>query len=185
MKTLDKVVFCVGVAALTLAAVGSLVPKAVATAIATLVRDQDNPARHTFQAHCVSNGFPAPSGQIVANCSIPVPAGREYVITAATASGTSSTFDPVLVAMTSDTGGVSAGTITGSGSAVVTPYNSAVIGGYNENATATFVYETHGPIYADAGGFITVSAYPFVHGLLGGPGVSVQMNIQGYYVTLP
>jgi hypothetical protein len=181
MKTLNKVILCLGVAALILAAVASLAPKSVAAAIATLVRDQDNPARHTFQASCASNGFPGPTGFIVASCSIPVPAGQEYVITSATVSGTSSTFDPVLVGITTTAGGVGAGAITGAGTAVITPYNSAAIVGYSSGATATFVYETHGAIYADAGSSITVSAYPFVFG----PQLGVQLNVQGHYVTLP
>ena len=181
MKTLTTAIICVAGAALIMAGAASLAPKAVAAAIATLVRDQDNHARHTFQASCVSSGFPGPTGFVVSSCSIPVPSGQEYVITSATVSGTSSTFDPVLVGITTTAGGVGGGPITGAATAVITPYNSAAVVGYINSAQATFIYETHGEIYADAGSSITVSAYPFVYG----PQLGVQLNIQGYYATLP
>jgi hypothetical protein len=73
MKTLAKIVFGTLGCVLVISAVGVMAPRAVYAVVATVIRDQDQPARHPFVTHCLTGGED--------RCSAPaIPTGQEFVI---------------------------------------------------------------------------------------------------------
>jgi hypothetical protein len=73
MKTRNTTIIVAGACALLLASTAIVIPKEEHER-ATLIRDQDNAARHPFEANCEFSGTGGPA------CDISVPAGVEYVI---------------------------------------------------------------------------------------------------------
>ena len=77
MKVLVKLVFGTLGCVLLISGIAVLSPRAVHAVVATIIRDQDNPARHAFTTQCV---IPNTTGA-VGNCFTPViPGGEEVVI---------------------------------------------------------------------------------------------------------
>jgi len=72
MKKRVSMIIIASACAVILTSTAVLTPKAVRAAVATLIRDQDNAARHPLAVLCEAN--PNPS------CSYTVPQGMEYVI---------------------------------------------------------------------------------------------------------
>jgi hypothetical protein len=79
MKTRSTIILVAAAVALSFAFTAIVTPKAVKAAIATLIRDQDNAARHPFTTSCFTTS--PPTGSTLLNCSTPaIPAGEEVVI---------------------------------------------------------------------------------------------------------
>jgi hypothetical protein len=76
MQPLARLGYTAATCALLVATFAIIGPRVVHAVAATLVRDEDNPARHTFVAVC---GFASTSGSTV-QCDYQVPAGEEVVI---------------------------------------------------------------------------------------------------------
>lgn len=84
------------------ASVDLISPKAVRAAVATLIRDQDNPARHPFTSFCFSSGT-----SHLLSCSTPaIPAGEEVVVENVSLLGTGDPMNKALsVILTATTSG--------------------------------------------------------------------------------
>jgi len=76
MKALAKLVFGTLGCVLLISGIAVLSPQAVHAVVATIIRDQDNPARHPFTTSC--NG--AFTGTLATCSTFPIPAGQEVVI---------------------------------------------------------------------------------------------------------
>jgi hypothetical protein len=148
-----------------------MMPNAVKAAVATLIRDQDNAARHPFTISCLSNFV----GTDQASCSTPsIPAAGEVVIetvgfSAGALPSTNTHVEPVV------------GT-TASGVSVVYPLNSIAENGVS-SFKPTFTTTQSVRLYADPGTAIlclgqTKGANP-VFGLI------VECHFSGYSVSFP
>jgi hypothetical protein len=73
MKKRATILLMAAACALLLTLTATVAPKAVKAAVATLVQNVDQPARHVFSGQCEA----APGGD---SCTFQVPAGVEYVI---------------------------------------------------------------------------------------------------------
>jgi hypothetical protein len=71
VKKQTRILLVVAALAVSIASFSLISPKAVKAAIATLIRDQDNPARHPFTANCFGGSV---------GCAVQMPAGVEVVI---------------------------------------------------------------------------------------------------------
>lgn len=103
MKTFAKLVFGSLGCVLVISAIGVMAPRAVYAVVATIIRDQDQPARHAFTTNCTS---PTTTGDVT-SCDTPaIPAGQEFVIETISINAESSSVNDVLtVALTTTTSG--------------------------------------------------------------------------------
>lgn len=141
---------------LTLGFVTVETPKVVHAAIATLVRDQDNAARHAFNQNCSSN-----TGN---HCSITVPAGVEYVIQSVSLYASESNYTALFFSTV----------VNGTSLAFVAP---TVV-----TSRGVAIGVLNGTFYADPQTTINIVASD---GTATGTQAFVQGSISGYYVTLP
>lgn len=140
-----------------------LSPKAVYALVATIIRDQDNPARHPFVTSCVSEAG------INFECSTPaIPAGQEVVIETVSFNGFNvpagvGVFFPAI-------------STTAAGVRQFYALNPAPIisGVFQEPQSLRF--------YADPGTVITCDGSPDAGSLFG---AEAGCSISGYFVTLP
>ena len=93
MQPLAKFGYTAATCVLLITTFAIIGPRAVHAVTATIVRDADNPARHTFVAFCGNASTP---GTIV-QCSYPVPAGEEVVIQTAWVSVTASSANTTIL----------------------------------------------------------------------------------------
>src|ERR1700722_16214663 len=93
MQPLAKFGYTAATCVLLITTFAIIGPRAVHAVTATIVRDADNPARHTFVAFCGNASTP---GTIV-QCSYPVPAGEEVVIQTAWVRGTASSANTTIL----------------------------------------------------------------------------------------
>lgn len=82
MKLLAKVAFGSLASALLISGIAIITPRALQAAVATITRDQDNPARHPFTTSCQSQ-----DGVNIVCHSPVIPAGQQVVIETITISG--------------------------------------------------------------------------------------------------
>jgi|SRR5579862_1777353 len=132
-------------------------------------RDQDNPGRHAFAATCSA---PAPSSPIYnEGCTIPIPAGVEYVIQNVTVSLSAINATGVMTTILTTVGGTNS-------AALFQPISQIIASG--------FVGQTYNIVaYGDPGTNVScqvfgVSVIPNTANL-----TDFSCNIQGYKVTLP
>ena len=84
MKVLAKLVFGTLGCVLLISGIAVMSPRAVHAVVATIIRDQDNPARHPFATRCVAT----PTTSNFVSCDTPaIPAGLEVVIETITFGG--------------------------------------------------------------------------------------------------
>ena len=104
MKTRSTIILVAAAVALSFAFTAIVTPKAVKAAIATLIRDQDNAARHPFTTLCVSTS----TTTISVSCDTPpIPAGEEVVIETVSFRGNADLNNPLLTASIDlQTGGI-------------------------------------------------------------------------------
>jgi hypothetical protein len=101
MKTRTTIVLVAAAFALALASTSIITPMAVKAAVATLIRDVDNPARQPFATSCSTD----PGFGTEVFCKIPVPAGVEVVIQSVSVVATSDkTNSPVVVSFLTSVG---------------------------------------------------------------------------------
>jgi hypothetical protein len=163
MKPLAKVAFGSLTCVLLISAIGVINPRAVHAVVATIIRDQDNPARHPFVTSC----FFLDAGI----CQTPaIPTGQEFVIETISVSGSGSPGNSVaIIGITTDTGGVGT-TIT---------LNPVFDSGIEQ--PILFDFSTAQPLrlYADPGTVVQC----FVTTKQGFP--SAECLFSGYLVSLP
>lgn len=171
MRHRKRIVFVVAACVLLAVLCAVVPPQTVRAAIATLVRDQDNPARHPFAASCSTASFSSDT----TSCSIQVPAGVEYVVQALNVEG-SPVCCPYVIPTTSN---VTIMTHTGGAlfqaryATTFTPYGGGAV---------WMPLTVPLTIYADPGSNIDVSLV--TPGSVPG-GMNFAVRAQGYYVTLP
>src|SRR5262252_5791927 len=104
MRLFGKVVLAILACVLLISGIAVLSPRAVYAVVATIIRDQDNPARHPFTTECTSN--PDRGGSV--SCNTPaIPAGQEVVIETISINGFGdSTNTVVVVEVDTSAGGV-------------------------------------------------------------------------------
>lgn len=173
MKKSITIVTVVCACALLFASIAVVTPKAVQAAIATLIRDQDNAARHPFSNSCSDlEGFATVSEL---NCSFQVPAGEEYVIQNVTINTYGEVTSNALIEniVTTVTAGNSVNSLY-----YVAPFTSEPSpDGIGSTSSLT--------AYADPGTTVEVEA-KFSSSVVGTGGLNfLYANVQGYYVTLP
>jgi len=161
----------VAVAALSFASSAMFAPKAVRAAVAALVRDEDNPARHPFVTQCQA-AFTTTRNT---SCNTaPIPAGEEVVIETVSLL---SLADPTNHALEAQVFTKTAGT------SFDTYLNVITDSGTGQPTFATFQGGQSFRLYADPGTVIGCSA------ITNGPSPSQSFGLQcyfsGYYVTLP
>lgn len=170
MKISTTTTLVAAVAALTIASLDVVVPRAVRAAVTTLIRDQDNAARHPFTTLCVS----AVTTNAVYQCETPfVPAGEEVVVETVAIRGFANPQNSVVgVQLDATTAGQTRSYAFGpiSDSGLLQPQVASFVG----------IQPLH--IYADPGTAFTCSGQT-----AGGNPVGFQVvcTISGYYVTLP
>jgi hypothetical protein len=141
-------------------------PRAVHAVTATIVRDADNPARHTFVGFC---GLASTPGTTV-QCTYPVPAGEEVVQTA-------------WVSVTASSANTSILTTVQSVSKGVTPVESSIGNNNGMTPNQTSVQTTmSSTLYGDPGTDLTCIAQS--PGNNPSPDLSVECVFTGYYVVL-
>ena len=160
----------VTVIGLFLVSFAAVAPRAVKAAIATLVRDVDNPARQPFAAFCVTGS----TGGTQAFCTIAIPAGKEVVVQSVSVSASSaSAVSPLLVNLITSSGGNELNELYG-----LFPLQVSVNGLFNEYFDARNL-----TFSADGGTNITCFAstnFPNPNN-----GLNAVFNVSGYFVTLP
>jgi len=171
-KTTFTMIFVASVCVTILASIAVVAPKAVRAAVATLIRDQDNTARHPWAAECLITSA-SPQG----SCAYSLYAGNEYVVQNVTLQvPPGSSFSAVTFSAFCTSAGVLntflAATIPAAGTA--------------SNATA---YQTF-PVtaYCDPQGASSSGGVQAAVGLSGASpslGNPAQVWLSGYYVTLP
>jgi hypothetical protein len=82
MKLLAKVAFGSLASVLLISSIAIITPRAVQAVVATIIRDQDNPARHPFTTSCQSQ-----DGVNIVCQSPAIPAGQQFVIETISISG--------------------------------------------------------------------------------------------------
>jgi hypothetical protein len=163
-KTTFTIIFVATVCVTIMASIAVVAPKAVRAAVATLIRDQDNAARHPWTGTCL---ILSPAG----SCEMPLSAGNEYVIQSVTYYQSGSGFNATIVGAACTTGGSYTNILSG------------VIPAFTTGPSSVIAYQTF-PVtaYCDPGGqgvIISVSA----NGSTTSYSSTVYAN--GYYVTLP
>jgi hypothetical protein len=171
MKFSTTTTVVAAVAALTIASFDIVVPKAVKAAVATLIRDVDNPARHPFTIECVS--------AVVQNsntyqCATQfVPAGEEAVVETVAVHGFADATNKVVsVTLSATTAGL------------VRDYSFGPIidSGLSQPNTASFGAVQPLRIYGDPGTPIVCSAQTAGTNFIG---FQIVCTVSGYYVSLP
>jgi hypothetical protein len=167
MQPLARFGYTAATCALLVTTFAIIGPRAVHAVAATLVRDADNPARHTFVAVC---GFVSTPGSIV-QCNYQVPAGEEVVIQTAWVNVIASAANTSILSTVQS---VSKG---------ATPVESSVGGNNGMTPNETNVQTTmSSTLYADPGTFLTCGAQS--QGDNPSPALSVECVLTGYYVVL-
>ena len=167
-----KMQFALGIAlvGLFVASFAAIAPKAVKAAIATLVRDQDNVARHPFTTSCAGNNISNPIGTVTC-FTTPIPAGEEVVIETVSFSASASASDTILVPFV-DT------TVSGTTQEYV--FNPQFDSGMFQPTDAVFSLIQSVRLYADPGTQIQCGMRNInpTHKF-------TSCSISGYFVTLP
>jgi hypothetical protein len=164
MKKTYSLILVAAACAVLLVSIAVVTPKAVRAAVATLIRDQDNAARHpfTFFAEC--------TGSINCNEFDGSTPGQEYVIQNVSVNGIGTGFTDVRIEGTCQTGG--------QGSAFL----FALVPGL-ALLPSNLLVEQSFSVTAYCDGSRPISVFPFFYGP--NPDGLVQITISGYYVTLP
>jgi hypothetical protein len=173
MKLLGKIVLGTLAGLLLISGIAVLSPRAVSAVVATIIRDQDNPARHPFTTRCSGQSITSNSRQ--AACTTPaIPAGEEVVI------------ETISIVATADPGNHAFGfSVETAAAGFQTFYgmNTLFDNGTRQPTGALYAGVQSLRLYADPGSTI------FVLGVSNGAnpsqGVTIQCSISGYYVTLP
>jgi len=170
-KTTFTMIFVASVCVTILASIAVVAPKAVRAAVATLIRDQDNAARHSWVGACTISSINNP------NCVVPLSAGNEYVIQSVTLQlAYGSSFNSVVLSAFCTSGGA----VNTFLSANVPAVSS---GGYVFANQTVPVAAYCDPLGVSSLGGVQGSIAP----LAANPSLSsgAQIFFSGYYVTLP
>jgi hypothetical protein len=160
----------VAVVMLSFAFTAFLTPKAVKAAIATLIRDQDNPARRPFTISC---SFQNPPGSQGGPCTTPTtPLGEEVVIETVSIQVTA---DPGITALTT--------IVSAKASGVFQDYYFAAANIPVTPALSLFRLTQSVRIYADPGSIIFFNSQTNATSPVNG--VSGVAQFSGYSVSLP
>lgn len=171
MRLIAKIAFGALASLLLISGMAVLSPHAVHAVVATIIRDQDNPARHPFATSC-SSGLSQTTGNL---CATPViPAGEEVVIETISLIGSSDPNNTTLGAY-----------VTTTASGVNQDYYLDPLSdsGNSQPTGAAYFRLQSLRLYADPGKVIACAG--MTRGANPNRGVSVACNISGYYVTLP
>jgi hypothetical protein len=170
MRLLPKIAFGSLAAVLLISGIAVITPRAVQAVVATIIRDQDNPARHPFATKCTiennhSNG---------AICDTPaIPAGEEVVVETISIDGLGDPGNFVLgVRVTTVVGGVSQDF----------RLNPIFDSEETQPSFATYHGNQSLRLYSDPGFPIEFFAETSASN---STGLSVIFTISGYFVTLP
>jgi hypothetical protein len=167
MKTRTTIVLAAAALALSITSLSIINPRSVRAAVATLIRDQDNPARHPFTAICFANSL-----NNAASCNTPViPAGEEVVVETVSFQGSG---DPTASVYQFSLGATTSGQFHYFG------FGAVFDSGYSQPGNALFTGTQVLRIYADPGTAINCAG-----GASKSASSSVLCIISGYYVSLP
>ncbi len=169
MKVSAKLAFGALGCALLISGIAVLSPRAVQAAVATLTRDQDNPARHPFATSCFSAGVNANG---VPCFTPPIPAGQEVVIETVSISGSGGPNNVTLLP-----------SITTTAAGVVTQYDLNPISDdrFFQPVKSDFHTAQSLRLYVDPGTVILCN----VSTAKANSSLVIQCVISGYFVTLP
>jgi len=157
---------------LLISGIAVLSPRAVHAVVATIIRDQDNPARHPFTTSCLGFGTAASSNF----CTTPaIPAGQEVVIETISFAADADPGNTVLIRHVTT---VAAGVTTS------LSLNPTLDSGFDQPGRASFEGTDSVRLYADPGSVIrcdgfTAKPNPSAFGFV------LTCTISGYFVTLP
>jgi len=169
VKKSSVIVLVVAAFALSIAAVNLISPKSVKAAVAALIRDVDNQARHPFALACFSSSSASNS----VSCEVAVPPGEEMVVqtvnlgSLATTSNTSAR----LAVSTTTAGNVGYADTVVQDDGFFQPFQSRIVGTLNTT------------LYADPGTNIVCSMQ--TKSLNSVQSLAMDCYLTGYYVTLP
>jgi hypothetical protein len=173
MKLLAKLSFGTLAAVLLISGIAVLSPRAVHAVVATIIRDQDNPARHPFVEICTG---PTTNSNAAARCSTnDLPAGQEFVIETVSISATGDPSNIVLAPTVFTT--------AGGRENVSYALNPISNNGLDQQVASQFTGTQLVRFYADPGTAITCEGVT--------PNVNVRVHFffvctfSGYFVTLP
>ena len=138
--------------------------------VATIIRDQDNPARHPFVTGCSAT---VANFKDSACFTPPTPAGQEVVIETVTFSGSGDRSNVVLAPQL---------VILSAASAAQIFLNPMFDNGFGQPSFSNFSGVQSLRLYADPGVGIACEG---VTAALNPGGLSVSCTISGYFVTLP
>jgi hypothetical protein len=170
MRRLSRIVFGALGCVLMISGIGVLMPRAYAV-VATIIRDQDQPARHPFATLC---GVASSSAQF-GNCDTPaIPAGQQFVVETVAFFGDADPSNFVLeTSLVFTTGGTKL---------VVRP-NPIFDDNLNQPRTASFNNTQPLRFYADSGSVI--SCFFLVSNGNPTSGFGPNCAFSGYLVSLP
>lgn len=166
MTTRIKLLIAASGCLLLLASIAVVTPKAVRAAVATIIRDQDNAARHPFSANCTISAVQGTCTPVIA-----VPPGVEYVIQNVTVESLLTASGSYGIIGRSDVGGQANAFLAG------------LTVGIQSDPSHFLIRQTFQvTAYADPGTNITFNGTAFTS-----PATSMgaTVSIMGYYVTLP
>jgi len=170
MKVLAKLVFGTLGCVLLISGIAVISPRAVHAVVATIIRDQDNPARHPFTTTCTGASITQ-----VSTCNPPaIPAGQEVVIETISFTGFGDSDKSVLVPTIST---IAAGFFQ---TYFLTPISDT---GAFQPTNADFSGVQSARLYADPGTLIECGG--FTRGQNPSVGLTIECKISGYFVTLP
>jgi hypothetical protein len=174
MKILAKIAFGSLASVLLISGIAVVTPRAVLAVVATIIRDQDNPARHPFTTFCAS-----PQTTFVANgCDVPaIPAGQEVVIETISFDGAADPRNAVMDPLVD---------ITPAAAGIIQHYslNPIFDSGRAQPTQAVYQGLQSLRLYAGPGEIISCSGFtqnPNSSGIQ----FSVGCRMAGYFVTLP
>jgi hypothetical protein len=172
MKLLAKLSFGTLAAVLLISGIAVLSPRAVHAVVATIIRDQDNPARHPFVALCFA---PTSNSSAVARCSTDFPAGQEFVIETVSIVGTGDPSNIVLAPTVFTT--------AGGRHNVSYALNPISNNGIDQQVASQFTGTQLVRFYADPG--TVISCEGITPGLNARVNFSFNCTFSGYLVSLP
>ena len=171
MKLLAKVAFGSLASVLLISGIAVMTPRAVQAVVATIIRDQDNPARHPLTKDCASD---LTTGQIVVCTTSAIPAGQQFVIETISILASSDPSNFVLENSVE---------ITTAGPTTSFSLNPIFDDGVGQPTEARYLGVQSLRLYADPGS--TIQCIGATKGTNPSGQLFLDCTISGYFVTLP